>query len=430
LASKNRNLLAALTLTYRPGAAFKSILIYTGANFLNKGVSFLLLFYFTHVLSSADFGMLNLFSNGVLFFMPFVSLGILQSASAEYFKLDKQGFADFFSSSMLLPMLVTIFSVMVMCMGREALLVRQGYSMMFLLLPVVGLFSFLNEQLISMVRNAGKPTLYLGISLGRLLTEAALAIWMVSALQYGWQGRATALLISYFAVGIYAIYYFKQQGFWQGRLQKRIIASELKFSVPIIVMQLSVFCMSSCGGYFIAAQTGSLSQTGVFSIAATYSSLVLVFCTALLQYMVPQLYRMLAHASPNYAAIKKQFLLYTALMTAATLLIAGFAPLAYGLALQPAYLPGLSYCGWLCAAQGCWGISYYLYSFMLFNKQKRKIMVTSVVAISVSTILNYWMVGQWGAQGAAMAILAVHILVLLLAVYLVKDELKRIWVNG
>jgi O-antigen/teichoic acid export membrane protein len=419
--------LAALTFTYRPGAALQSIIIYTGANFLNKGLSFLLLFYFTHILSSADFGVLNLFSNGVLFFMPFVSLGILQSASAEYFKLDKKHFAQFFCSSMLLPVLVALLFTGVLFAGRQTLLVQKGYPLLFIALPIVALFSFLNEQLIAMIRNAGKPMLYLCISLGRLLAEAALAIWLVSLLQQGWQGRAWAMLISYMAVALYALLYFKQQGFWQGRPQKKIIVAELTYSIPVIVMQLSVFCMSSCGGYFIALQTGSLEQTGVFSIAATYSSLVLVFCTALLQYLVPQLYGKLAQPVPNYAAIKKQLLFYVAAMLAATLLITGLAPLAFAKVLKPAYLPGLQYCSLLCVAHCCWGISYYLYSFMLFKKQKQKIMLASLLSIGISLLLNYVLVNRLGAYGAALAMAVVQVVVLAITVFFVKAELAKLW---
>ena len=77
-------------LRYSKSGQLKSIAIYTFSNFFNKGISFLLLFYFAQVLSQRDFGILNLFSNSILFLMPFISLGILQSANTEFFKIENK----------------------------------------------------------------------------------------------------------------------------------------------------------------------------------------------------------------------------------------------------------------------------------------------------------------------------------------------------
>src|SRR6187402_102985 len=93
---------------YSKSQQLKSIAIYTFSNFFNKGISFLLLFYFAHVLTESDFGLLNLFSNSILFLMPFVSMGILQSANTEFFKLGKKEFKNFFSTTLLMPVAVTL----------------------------------------------------------------------------------------------------------------------------------------------------------------------------------------------------------------------------------------------------------------------------------------------------------------------------------
>ena len=72
--------------------ALKSMGIYTVTNFFGKGLSFLLLPLFTNpkYLSPADNGLLSLFSQATIFVLPFINLGVLQSASVDYFKLDKK----------------------------------------------------------------------------------------------------------------------------------------------------------------------------------------------------------------------------------------------------------------------------------------------------------------------------------------------------
>src|ERR1035438_7004439 len=77
--------------------ALKTMGIYTITSFFGKGLSFLLLPLFTNpkYLTPADNGLLSLFSQAIIFLTPFVSLGVLQSTSVDFFKLDRKSFKDF-----------------------------------------------------------------------------------------------------------------------------------------------------------------------------------------------------------------------------------------------------------------------------------------------------------------------------------------------
>jgi hypothetical protein len=70
----------------------KSVGIYTFTNFFSKAVSFLLLFVFTNPLyiSPSENGLLSLFSTSLLLLMPFLSMGIIHSVSADFYKLEKR----------------------------------------------------------------------------------------------------------------------------------------------------------------------------------------------------------------------------------------------------------------------------------------------------------------------------------------------------
>lgn len=70
----------------------KSVGIYTFTNFFSKAVSFLLLFVFTNpvYISPSENGLLSLFSTSLLLLMPFLSMGIIHSVSADFYKLEKE----------------------------------------------------------------------------------------------------------------------------------------------------------------------------------------------------------------------------------------------------------------------------------------------------------------------------------------------------
>lgn len=410
------------------GEAMRSVAVYTFANFFSKGISFLLLFYFAHVLTETDFGLLNLFSNGILFLMPFVSMGILQSANTEYFKKDKKEFSTFFSTTLLMPVLITLLSTALFFIFRQSVQQRYSFPTLFIvMIPLITLFNFLNEHLINMVRNNGDPVKYLCINIGRVLAEIALAVFFIGALKWGWMGRATGMFVSYLMVAVYAVFYFKEKGYVVNSFNKKYFIDELWFSIPIIVMQAGVFCMGSSAGYFIEYFTHNLSQVGIFGIASTFGSIIIVLCTALLQYSYPKIYAMLSESRINYIAIRRQFLFYGGVMLLGTGLVIIATPLAYTMLLKASYKEGLTYYTFICAGYFFWSISYLLYSFMLYHKEKKKLLLASVLSVAVSLLSHTFFIQQQGAYGAAVSICLVYFIVLLITIFLVRKQLVLVF---
>lgn len=404
----------------------RSVAIYTFSNFFSKGVSFLLLFYFAHVLTESDFGLLNLFSNGILFLMPFVSMGILQSVNTEFFKKDKKEFSDFFSTTLMMPMIVTLLAMAVFFIFRNQLQQRYSFPAVFvLLIPLITLFNFLNEHLINMVRNSGDPMKYLFINIGRLLAEITLAVFFISALEFGWMGRVMGIFISYLMLALYAFFYFKERGFITGSISKKYIYDELLYSVPIIVMQVGVFCMGSSAGFFIEYFTHDFAAVGVFSIAATFGSVIIVLCTAMLQYTYPKIYSLLSQKKVDYAAIRRHFLFYAGMMLLGTGVVIISTPIAYNMMLKTSYHAGLSYYFFICLGYFFWSISYFFYAFMLYNKEKRKILFASLLSVLISVASHGLFIKQFGAYGGAVSICVVYFIVLVIIMLFVRKQLTQ-----
>ncbi len=402
--------------------------IYTFSNFFNKGVSFLLLFYFAQVLTESDFGLLNLFSNSMLFLMPFVSMGILQSANTEFFKLPKKDFRNFFTSTLLMPAAVSLLAMVVLFVFKDTIQQRYPFKTIFILLvPLITFFSFLNEHLINIVRNNQEPFKYLRINFGRLLAEITLAVFFISIFNCGWMGRVMAIFISFLFIAAYAVFYFYEQGYIFGSISKKYLRAEILYSVPIIVLQISTFCMSASGGYFIEFFTHDFSAVGVYSVAVTFGSVILVLCTALLQYVYPKVYGILSEKEVNYAAIRKIFLFYTGTMLLGTAAVMLATPLAYSFLLKPSYSPGIRYFYLICLGNLFWSISYFFYSFMLYHKQKRKILTVSLLSIFISFTTNYFFTKQGGSFGAAAAVCFSYFAVLIITTGFVFNYISTIF---
>ena len=158
----------------RKNPIVRSIGIYTFTNFFSKGASFLLLFIFTnpvYILPSEN-GLLSLFSNSMLFLMPFVSMGIIHSTSTDFFKMGKEEFRSFFTTGFIMPIAVTLFSIMVLFLFRNQLQNSYGFPYLFAwLIPLITFLTFCNEQFLSLIRNNNEPMVYLKANVSKTILD-------------------------------------------------------------------------------------------------------------------------------------------------------------------------------------------------------------------------------------------------------------------
>ncbi|MEO5999785.1 MAG: oligosaccharide flippase family protein [Ferruginibacter sp.] len=416
-------------LKYKNNPAVRSLGIYTFTNFFGKGVAFLLLPYFTNVLTKSDIGLISLFSSAIIFLMPFISMGVLQSASTDYFKLNKKDFRDYFTTSLLLPTGVFILSLGVFFLFRNGFIAKYNFPVSFIwLIPVVTFLSFISQHVINLIRNEEKPNLFMRAVLGRLFIEIALAIIFISGLSMAWEGRIMGIVISFGVFAIYAFYYFIHKGYLFGEIKKQVIKDELVFSVPIITMQFSVFCMNYSDAFFLSRFTNdNNAEVGVYAIACIFASIIITLCSALLQYILPRIYKMLSEPVINYASIRKLFVGYFAIMTAGLLFLLLFVPLAYKFMVHKDYLPGLNYYWLICIGYYFWTIAYLFFSFLLYYKHKRKIIAMSATFACISLISNYFFVKNMGSNGAAISVFCSYLIVLMITLIFTRKQMSFIF---
>jgi O-antigen/teichoic acid export membrane protein len=405
--------------------AARSIGIYTFTNFFGKAASFLLLFVFTNPLyiTPSENGLLSLFSTGLLFLMPFLSMGIIHSTSTDFFKMRKEEFKDFFTTGFVMAFTIMILSCILMFFIRKPLENMYGYPLMFcVLIPVITFLTFCNEQFLALVRNNNQPGIYFKANTLKILLELGISFSLVVFFAWRWEGRVAGILIAYLLTAIYGFWYFYRNGYLFGKVVKQIIRSELLYAIPIITMQVSIFCMGASDKFFLSWFTNDNNETvGIYSIASIFASIIIVLATALIQYVFPKIYELLSVASPDYNKIKKLFGLYLIVIIAGTFAIALFTPLAYRYFINEKYYPALSYIFILFAGYFIWAIVYFFYSFLLYFKEKRKIMLLSVYSIACALGFNYFFIRQWGARGAAISTLVTYAAVLIVALFLTKN---------
>ena len=398
--------------------------IYTITNFFGKGLSFLLLPLFTNpkYLSPADNGLLSLFSQAVLFLLPFINLGILQSASVDYFKLDKKKFTNFCTTSFAMAISMAILSLIIFYLLKNYLFQRFSFPQIFIwAIPLTAFMTFCFEFVILLIRNRNDAPAYMKLNITRVSTELGLAVILIVGFAWGWWGRVASILIALGTVAFYAIYFLKKNKYLSGCISKKIISAELKYSVPIILIQLSMFCLFSSDSFLIAGITKNNSIVGVYGMACVFGTIILTLSGALIQYMVPKINKALSAENVDYSTIKKQFKLYISIMLFTFILLLFCVPVIYHLFINENYWPGIRYYYFLSSGYFFWTITIFFYTFLFYYKQKRKLFILAFISIVISLGSNYFFIKSMSAFGASISVCCSYFIVLVLALIFTKN---------
>ncbi len=404
--------------------------IYTVTNFFGKGLSFLLLPLFTNpkYLTAADNGLLSLFGQAILFLLPFINLGVLQSAGVDYFKLDKKSFKDFCTTGFAMSVVMAIISLLLFFLFRSFLFQRFSFPPVFIwAIPVVAFMTFCYELVILIIRNRNDATKYMQVNVTKIMMELGLAVFLIVALAWGWWGRVAAMLVASSSIAVYTIYFLIKNNYLFGSIKKEIIYAELKYSIPIVTMQVSMFCLFSSDSFLLSGISGNNAEVGIYGLACVFGSIILTLCGALIQYMVPKINKALSAPKIDYADIKKQFVIYISIMAFTFVLLAICVPLVYHLFINENYWPGIRYYYFLSAGYFFWSITFFLYTFLFYYKEKKKLLILAIISIIISIAGNYFFIKNMGTKGAAISVCCSYFLVLVLAILFTKSFWKNMF---
>lgn len=409
--------------------AFLSAGIYTFSSFLAKSVGFFLLFIYSNpfYISVDENGLLNLLTSSIFIFMPFLSLGIIQSTSVDFFKLDKKEFKDFFTTGLVIPVISMVIGILVLYLFRNQLKSAYSFPLSFVfIIPFLTLLFFFTEQFLSLIRNNDEPIRYLKADLLRLLIEASLSIVLVVNFAWRWRGRVAGIITANLVLCFAAFFYFKKKGYVFGKIKRRYLKAELIYGIPIIVMQCSIFCLSSSDKFFLSYFSNN-TAVGIYSYACVFAAIITIVCSAILNYVSPKIYLCLSEAEVNFKQVLKYFIFFVTLSAFALIGILILTPLLYKYFINSKYYPGLEYLYLILFGYFFWNISTFFYSFMLYKKQKRKILVLSIFSICISLTSNFFFIKQWSAKGAAVSVCVTYFIVLLVTLIASSKEVRLMY---
>ena len=154
---------------------------------------------------------------------------------------------------------------------------------------------------------------------------------------------------------------------------------------------------------FIAKMV-SVQEAGIYNLGYQFGSLLLVAVSAFSNMFTPYLYERLAN--PTLEA-KRQIVRMSYLFLGGILVLllglTAFGPWFFGNIVDARYLGSQKYVFWVGLSYFFWGVYIVVSGFIFFKNQNRILGYLGVFNMIFNIVLNYVLIGKFGALGAAYA---------------------------
>lgn len=376
----------------------KNILLLFTGNFVSKVLSFLMVPFYTSILTTSDYGISDLISTTVLLVLPFFSL--LMDEAVMRFTLDqttdrKQVFTIAFTVS-------SFGFVAVMCISPVILLFDRlrSYYWFIVLYYVV---SWIYNIVVNYVRGLDKLSITTTAGLIHTFVYLSLNILFLAVLKIGVFGYLLAIDLSNLAAAVFLILYCKlYKNFISPRKIDWKLAKEMVvYSLPMIPNYIS-WWFNTCSDRYMVSFFCGTSVTGIYSVAykipTILSSVTTIFSSA---WKISSVDSFGSKESVNF--YNRVYRLYSGflVMGAAGLIL--LTKLLATILFAKDFLIAWRITPILVVAYTLSALAQFIESIFNASKQTKTLFFASLTGAVVNVILNFALIPQYAGTGAAIA---------------------------
>lgn len=236
-------------------------------------ISFLLLPLYTAILSTAEYGQLDIYSSLNMILLPFVTLQLEQGIFRFVISAKSKDETEDVITTALYTILISasIFSLAYLVLN---LIIHLQYAF---ILYFYYLSLTISTVLLQVCRGFGKNVTYSVASFTSSAIAVVLNVIFIAGLRMGISGVIYATIIANIISSIYMIYKVQLFNYFRIRYFKiNVLKVMLAYSVPLIFNQISSWIINYSDRLIILAFLG-IGTNGIYSLASKFSNLLITF---------------------------------------------------------------------------------------------------------------------------------------------------------
>jgi len=373
-------------------------LLFGVSDFASKIITFLLIPLYTNVLTTVEYGQLDLLNNVVNLIYPLLTLSIVEATIR--FSLDKNEKKN----EVLSTALIFVFSGTGLLLLFTPLAPHLGNVFNSYWLWFVALFCGYSLRMLFSyyIRGCKKKMVFAIQGIVQTLCVVILNIVLLLVFRLGLVGYLTATICSYFIATIYTIIAGKiLPDITDFHINTRLLKEMLRFSIPMIPTLIAWWLVNSIDKYFIISMVG-IGASGVYAVAhkiPTILNTVTQIFNKAWQISAVSVYES-KDRNEQYTEIYNIFCFLSML---GCLAINSFAKLLGAVLFAKDYFIAWTYVPPLVISAVFSSMAGFLAQIFTSAKRTNTLFVSTVIGAASNFILNYLFIKWLGTLGAAYA---------------------------
>lgn len=382
----------------------KNTFIYALLQLGNKGIPFLLLPILTRYLSTDDYGMIAMYTNLVGVAAIFVGLSIPGAVGVNYFHLDKEQLRRYIGNAVNILLLSTAVVLLLITLFQKSVTERIDFPMAWVYIAVAAaLMQSITDINLVLWRSQQRAAPFALYEIAQTIVNISISLILVVVLEYGWEGRMTAIAVTTIVFGGISLFFVTRRGYFTFDKSAVYVKDILKFGVPLIPHQLGLWIRSGVDVFLISAIAG-IAQTGLYVVGYQLGAIVGMMAHAFNNAYSPYLYNKLKDINDED---KRKLVVFTyAYFFGIFIMAIGLS--AFFAFLMPFFL-GESFQGseefiiWIAVAFSFHGMYLMVVNYIFYVKKNHWISVITLSCSLLHVALSYVLIKSNGALGAAHA---------------------------
>jgi len=390
--------------------------------FMGRSLVFLapiiLLPVLTHKISSEDYGVIALFSSVQQMVYVFIGMGGAGAVVRAYIDRTDMGFN--FNEYLFNAMFINIF-LFLLSLAPFFYLYLTGLIdlplAVSLILPIIFVASSLKEYKLKLWNIQGAAKRFVLFESGYVILSLVLSIVLVIYIFQDWRSRVYAIIFAEFLFLIFSMLFLFKEDKPVFKFNKAYCVDVLKFGLPLLPHSFAVGLLFSSDKLLLGALMG-LTEVGIFSVAASISTIMMVLVIAADQTLQPTLYSFFKNQTQKgkkyYVA---GFYMYLALASMSGIVLYLITPWGISAFIGPEFEKSAKYVGILIFGQIGYTMYRYVVKAIFFSKKTHLVSIVTLVSALIGAAMQYILIGYYGILGAAVGTASMFILSFLLALY-------------
>src|SRR5579872_4383754 len=379
--------------------------IYSLGNILSKTVGFFLIPFYTHYLTPADYGTLELLDLSTALVGLLLNMWMNASVVRYYYEYDDEKNRNEVVSTALISTasVAALVSACGMIWARgfsQLILKTPNYYQFIWLISATLFFTCLNSVAWSYLRARQRSTLLVVLQSISLVISLSLNIYFIAVMKTGLVGILYSGLISTGLVTIGMTVMTVREVRWGFDRQK--LVALVRFGSPLIFTSASAFVLNFADRFFLQRYT-NISTVGIYALGYKFGFMLsFLIIQPFIMIWGARMYQ-IAKQENSGETFSRLFAYFLLVLTAAALALSLVIRNVIAIIAPPQYFDAYRIVPVVALAYVFYGIAYYFQTGIYISKKTIYLGILGTASAAVNIGLDFLLIPRYAALGAAWA---------------------------